>query len=78
MPIKVYKPTSPGRRDMTGYTFEEITKKKTGTLSDPRPAQKKVAGTIPGESQCAIVAGGTNAVIGLSISNATKKIVAQK
>ena len=28
MPIKVYKPTSPGRRDMTGYTFEEITKKK--------------------------------------------------
>ena len=28
MPIKVYKPTSPGRRDMSGYTFEEITKKK--------------------------------------------------
>lgn len=28
MPIKVYKPTSAGRRDMTGYTFEEITKKK--------------------------------------------------
>ena len=27
MPIKVYKPTSPGRRDMTGYTFEEITKR---------------------------------------------------
>ncbi len=26
MPIKVYKPTSPGRRGMTGYTFEEITK----------------------------------------------------
>ena len=28
MPIKVYKPTSPGRRGMTGYTFEEITKAK--------------------------------------------------
>lgn len=28
MPVKVYKPTSAGRRDMTGYTFEEITKKK--------------------------------------------------
>lgn len=28
MPIKVYKPTSAGRRDMSGYTFEEITKKK--------------------------------------------------
>jgi large subunit ribosomal protein L2 len=25
MGIKVYKPTSPGRRGMTGYTFEEIT-----------------------------------------------------
>jgi large subunit ribosomal protein L2 len=25
MPIKVYKPTSPGRRDMTVSTFEEIT-----------------------------------------------------
>ncbi len=26
MPLKVYKPTSPGRRGMTGYSFEEITK----------------------------------------------------
>lgn len=25
MPVKVYKPTSPGRRGMTGYSFEEIT-----------------------------------------------------
>jgi large subunit ribosomal protein L2 len=28
MPIKKYKPTSPGRRDMTGSTFEEITRAK--------------------------------------------------
>lgn len=28
MPIKSFKPTSDGRRGMTGYTFEEITKKK--------------------------------------------------
>jgi large subunit ribosomal protein L2 len=28
MPVKVYKPTSAGRRGMTGYTFEEITKSK--------------------------------------------------
>ena len=28
MGIKVFKPTSPGRRGMTGATFEEITKKK--------------------------------------------------
>ncbi len=29
MPIKVYKPTSPGRRDMSGQTFEEITHNKS-------------------------------------------------
>lgn len=28
MAVKKYKPTSPSRRGMTGYTFEEITKKK--------------------------------------------------
>ncbi len=28
MPVKTYKPTSPGRRDMTGFTFEEITRSK--------------------------------------------------
>lgn len=28
MPIKIYKPTSPGRRHQTGSTFSEITKKK--------------------------------------------------
>ncbi len=28
MPVKVYKPTSAGRRDMTGHTFEEITRSR--------------------------------------------------
>lgn len=28
MPVKKYKPTSPGRRGMSGHTFEEITKTK--------------------------------------------------
>ena len=28
MAVKIYRPTSPGRRGMTGSTFEEITKKK--------------------------------------------------
>jgi large subunit ribosomal protein L2 len=28
MPIKIYKPTSPGRRDSSGQTFEEITHSK--------------------------------------------------
>ncbi|VAW39627.1 LSU ribosomal protein L2p (L8e), partial [hydrothermal vent metagenome] len=26
MPIKLFKPTSPGRRDMSGQTFEEVTR----------------------------------------------------
>lgn len=42
MPIKAYKPTSPGRRGMTGYTFSEITKKKPEkSLTEPL---KKSAG----------------------------------
>ncbi|MFC2002379.1 50S ribosomal protein L2 [Chloroflexota bacterium] len=28
MAVKVYRPTSPGRRGMTGHTFEEVTKDK--------------------------------------------------
>ncbi|NTV51456.1 MAG: 50S ribosomal protein L2 [Candidatus Firestonebacteria bacterium] len=28
MPLKTYRPTSPGRRQMTGYDFSEITKSK--------------------------------------------------
>lgn len=28
MAVKIFKPTSPGRRGMTGYSFEEITKSK--------------------------------------------------
>ena len=28
MPVKTYKPTSPGRRGMTGSTFEEVTKSR--------------------------------------------------
>ncbi|MEM9951544.1 MAG: 50S ribosomal protein L2 [Chloroflexota bacterium] len=36
MPIKVYKPTSAGRRNMSGYTFEEITKSKPErSLTEP-------------------------------------------
>jgi large subunit ribosomal protein L2 len=28
MPVKIYKPTTPGQRGMTGYTFDEITKSR--------------------------------------------------
>src|ERR687885_2343163 len=42
MPVKQYKPTSPGRRGMSGYTFEEITKKRPEkSLTEPL---KKKAG----------------------------------
>ena len=40
MGIKQYKPTSPGRRGATGYTFEEITKKRP-EKSLIVPAKKK-------------------------------------
>jgi len=36
MPVKVYKPTSAGRRGMTGHSFEEITKKRPErSLTEP-------------------------------------------
>ncbi len=36
MGIKIYKPTSPGRRGMSVSTFEEITKKKPEkSLTEP-------------------------------------------
>ena len=28
MPVKIFNPTSPGRRNMSGPTFEEITREK--------------------------------------------------
>ncbi|RME50140.1 MAG: 50S ribosomal protein L2 [Caldilineae bacterium] len=40
MPIKSYKPTSPGRRGMTGSTFERITRSKP-EKSLVRPLRKK-------------------------------------
>jgi large subunit ribosomal protein L2 len=39
MPVKVYKPTSAGRRGMTGHTFEEITKSRP-ERSLTRPLRK--------------------------------------
>ena len=40
MPVKTYKPTSPGRRGMTGSTFEEITRAKP-ERSLLRPLRKR-------------------------------------
>jgi len=49
VPVKVYKPTSPGRRGMTGATFEEITKKspeKSLTVALKKNAGRNVHGHI--------------------------------
>ena len=38
MALKQYKPTSPGRRGMSGFTFDEVTRKKPEkSLLAPRP-----------------------------------------
>jgi large subunit ribosomal protein L2 len=48
MPIKSYKPTSPGRRDMTGSTFEEITK-TTPEKSLLKPLKKSAGRNVRGK-----------------------------
>lgn len=49
MSIKIYKPTSPGKRGMTGLTFEEITKttpEKSLLVSKPKKSGRNVYGRI--------------------------------
>jgi large subunit ribosomal protein L2 len=49
MPVKQYKPTSPGMRGASGYTFREITKKKPEkslTVSKKRSAGRNNSGKI--------------------------------
>ena len=48
MPIKVYKPTSPGRRDMTASTFEEITRTRP-EKSLLRPLKKSAGRNFRGK-----------------------------
>lgn len=48
MPIKVYKPTSPGRRDMTGAGFEEITRNQP-EKSLLRPLKKQAGRNFRGK-----------------------------
>ena len=47
MPVKTYKPTSPGRRGMTGSTFEEITRTKP-ERSLLRPLRKQAGRNVQG------------------------------
>jgi large subunit ribosomal protein L2 len=49
MPIKQFKPTSPGRRGMSGFTFDEITKKrpeKSLLVTKKRTAGRNAQGRI--------------------------------
>jgi large subunit ribosomal protein L2 len=48
MPIKVYKPTSPGRRDMTSSTFEELTRSRP-EKSLLRPLKKRAGRNFRGK-----------------------------
>jgi len=48
MPIKSYKPTSPGRRGMSGYDFEEITKTEP-EKSLLTPLRKKAGRNVRGK-----------------------------
>ncbi len=57
MPVKVYKPTSAGRRDMTGHSFEEITQSK------PERSVKRAGVTIQGVSPFVTVVAVINGVI---------------
>lgn len=47
MPVKMYKPTSPGRRGMTGSTFEEVTRSKPES-SLLRPLRKRAGRNVQG------------------------------
>ena len=47
MPVKTYKPTSPGRRGMTGSTFEEITRTEP-ERSLLRPLRKRSGRNVHG------------------------------
>ena len=47
MPIKKFKPTSPGRRGMTGFTFEEITRSEP-ERSLVRPLRKRAGRNATG------------------------------
>jgi large subunit ribosomal protein L2 len=49
MPVKKFKPTTPGRRQMTGYTFEELTTskpQKSLTMKIQKKAWRNSAGRI--------------------------------
>ena len=48
MAVKTYKPTSPGRRDMTGHSFEEITRAKP-ERSLLRPLNKRAGRNFRGK-----------------------------
>ena len=71
MGIKHFKPTSPGRRQMTVSTFEEITTDKP-EKSLTVPLVKKAGRNNQDGSPPGTTAAVTSVNIGLSISNGTR------
>ena len=72
MGIRVYKPTTPGRRGMTAVTTEELSKKRPEKSLDVIPSSVPAAGTTMGGRLYASVEAGINGSIERSISGATR------
>ena len=73
MALKVFRPTSPGRRAMSGYTFDEITKdkpEKSLLVSKKNRAGRNNRGIITVRHQ----GGGENALSVMLISNEIKLV----
>ena len=73
MAIKKFKPTTPGRRAMTGYTFEELTKKepeKSLVVSLKSSGGRNSGGRITARHR----GGDINGNIASSISSAIKMV----
>ncbi len=56
MPVKQFKPTSPGRRGSSGYTFEEITTDDAGEVADQFRSEERPAATTAAASRSATAA----------------------
>jgi large subunit ribosomal protein L2 len=62
VPLKQYKPTSPGRRGTSGYTFEEITKTKPEKAL-VSPLMKQGGRNVRGVITCRRVGGGAKQML---------------
>ena len=70
MPVRKYKPTSPGRRFMSVSTFEEITKTTPEKSADSSRSRRRAAATPTAASRRATRAAATSAATASSTSSA--------